>query len=353
MTLITYLLRRFIPLFVATLGFFSFVLVLVDLLMNLWQYILHGVSVSQILSISAYYIPKAISFSAPIAILFTASFVLSSLYANNELTAIFSSGVSLFSFTLPILIFSFIASIGFFFFEDRVVVPTLQAKVEAHRNALNEVQSFDNNRLVILTDAGKTVYRADEYNDTQQTLYNVDIFLRDDSKVLEKVVRADSARWDGEKWVFNGAKTYTSTPEGFIYTTGSDYISTEIPDTFRNVYVSVEEVSVKEARDYINRLKRIGLPYAEESSLYHEKFSYSFAIFISVFLSIGLSGKSKKNVLLVSLALSVSAAVLFYVFQLVTMLMAKFSYIPPITGAWLPVIVFIGISIGLLRFART
>ncbi len=76
-------------------------------------------------------------------------------------------------------------------------------------------------------------------------------------------------------------------------------------------------------------------------------------MFITVFLSIGLSGKSKKNVLLVSLALCVSAAVLYYVFQMVTMLMAKFGYLTPLAGAWLPVIVFIGISIVLLRFART
>ena len=76
-------------------------------------------------------------------------------------------------------------------------------------------------------------------------------------------------------------------------------------------------------------------------------------MFIVVFLSIGLSGKSRKNVLLISLSLSVSAAVLFYVLQMITMLLSKFGYISPFMGAWFPVFLFIVISIVLLHYART
>ena len=39
MKLVKYLFKRFIPIFFGALGFFSLVLVLVDLLMNLWKYI--------------------------------------------------------------------------------------------------------------------------------------------------------------------------------------------------------------------------------------------------------------------------------------------------------------------------
>ena len=72
-----------------------------------------------------------------------------------------------------------------------------------------------------------------------------------------------------------------------------------------------------------------------------------------MFLSIGLSGKTRKNVLLMSLVFSLSAAVAFYVMQMVTMLLAQFGYISPVVGAWFPVIVFIALSIVLLKFART
>ncbi len=353
MTLVIYLLKRFVPVFFGTLAFFSFAIVLVDLLMNLWRFILESVALRDIVYISLLYIPKAISFSMPLAILFSSAYVLSALYATNELSAVFSSGISLLQFTLPILIFSFVASFALFFFEDGVVVPNLQKKVEAQRIALNEGVSYDNNRIVVQAMSGLTVYRADSYNDVQKRLNNVDVYVRNSDKSLNKIIRADSALWNGESWDFSNAHSYINTGLTLEYVKGTDFISTENPDIFRNIVVSVEEVSITEAREYIEKLKRTGLPYSEELSQYHEKFSFPFVLFITVFLSIGLSGKSKKNVLLVSLALCVSAAVLFYVFQMVTMLMAKFGYLSPFAGAWVPVIVFIAISIVLLRFART
>jgi lipopolysaccharide export system permease protein len=54
-----------------------------------------------------------------------------------------------------------------------------------------------------------------------------------------------------------------------------------------------------------------------------------------------------------SLVFSLSAAVAFYVMQMVTMLLSQFGYISPVIGAWFPVIVFIALSIVLLKFART
>ncbi len=353
MTLVKYICKQFFPLFVGSLFFLSFTLTLVDLLMNLWQYLLENVSISQIVIISFYYTPKAVSFSAPLAILFSTAYTLSSLYSRNELTAVFSSGIPLIKFTLPILIFSFIASIGSFYFEDYIVVPTYRQKVELQKIALNEKPSFDNNRLVVLSDGGNIVYRCDSYNDTDKQLVNIDIFIRNNDKELVKIVKADYAQWDEDHWNFSNPRTYININGEFKFTKGTDFESTEPPATFKNIVISIDEVNVKDGKAYIEKLKRTGLPHAEESAQYHKKFAFPFVIFVTVFLSIGLSGKSKKNVLLVSLALCISAAVLFYVFQMVTVLMAKFGYLSPFAGAWMPVIVFVALSIVLLRFART
>jgi lipopolysaccharide export system permease protein len=87
--------------------------------------------------------------------------------------------------------------------------------------------------------------------------------------------------------------------------------------------------------------------------VYYKKFAFPFIVFIVAFLSVGLSGRTRKNVLVSSLIFSVSAAVLFYITQMVTMLMAKFGALPPFHGAWIPVIVFTGLSVFFVRSART
>jgi lipopolysaccharide export system permease protein len=57
--------------------------------------------------------------------------------------------------------------------------------------------------------------------------------------------------------------------------------------------------------------------------------------------------------MLMSLLLSLSVAVMYYVTQMVAMLFAKWEYISPFTGAWFPVLLFIAASSVILRYART
>lgn len=356
MRFVIYLYRRFLPVFLGSIFFFALVLVLVDLLMNLWSFISQEVAPRDILRVIVLYIPKTLSFSLPLSILFAVSYTLSDLYAKNELTAVFASGVSLFHFTLPLLLLSLALSFGLFFFEDRVVVPTYAKKNQLQDSLLNKTQSLNNDRIVIITKQGQIVYKADYYNDSQQRLVGLFVIFRDENKVLQKILRCNSASWKETYWDCLDAIEYVVEGDYMnSYPASQDtmHLLTEPPETFRNNTVDVETVSVAEAKSYIARLRRAGLPVAEATSQYYKKFSFPLIVFIVVFLSIGLSGKTRKNVLLISLVLCIMAAVLFYVSQMVTMLLAQFGYISPFVGAWFPVILFIILSIVLLKFART
>ena len=340
MNLALYLYKKFLPVFLTSVFFFCLVLILVDILMNIWNYTSQGVPLSKILEVEALYIPKALSFSLPLSLLFAVTYVLSDLYAKNELTAIFASGVSLFAFTLPLIIFSIVLTVSFFVFEDRVVVSTYSKKVELEHILLNQDTSLNNSQIVILTDGGKVVYKATYYDDAS----------------LKNIIVSEKAVWNGSYWECDKAFEYTYEKGNLSLTplsTDSEKLLTEPPDSFQNNEISVETVSTTEAKAYIARLQRSGLPTSGPLAEYYKKFSFPFIILIVVLLSVGLSGKTKKNVLLISLVLSICAAVLFYVVQMVTMLLAQFGYIPPVIGAWFPVIMFVFLSIILLKYAKT
>ena len=355
MTLRSYLFRKISLIFIGSLFFFAFLLQIVDLLMNMWQYISEEVPFLTIGKLWLLYLPKAVSFSIPLSILFAVSYTLSDLYAHNELTVIFASGISLLKFVMPLLLFSFILSLAFFYFEDTVVVPSYGEKVSLQKKVLNQTTSYNNDNLVILSDSGKIVYKADYYDDIQKRLFNLFVFIRNEDMTLNKVIKSDSAMWNEslQQWVFSKPVTYTNIDETLVMNTGTDYICRELPDTFKNIRISVEEVNVTEAKKYIEKLRRTGMPTAEAENQYYKKFAFPFVLFIVVFLSAGLSGKSRKNVLLMSLVSCVCVAVLFYVTQMITMLLARFGYISPLWGAWFPVFLFIVLSIIILRYART
>ena len=358
MRLVRYLFKRFIPVFLGSLGFFSLVLILVDLLMNLWKYIQNEAPAMQVAYLMLLYFPKTIWYSVPLGVLFAVSYTLSDLYASNELTAAFAGGVSLVRFTAPLLIMSFFMSGALFFFDDLLVVPTYAKKQELQNRLLDQEKSLDNESVVVISDNSLIIYKADEYLDDSRTLRNLSLVYRNEDHSIDAIIRADYAEWDADAslWMLQNPVQYEYQDGTLVYgSVSAERLNrlNEPSETFRSSNVSVEEISSADAKIYIDHLKRVGLPFNEELSIYYKKFSFPFIVFIVVFLSIGLSGKSRKNVLLISLSLSISAAVLFYVMQMVTMLLAKFGYITAFAGAWSPVIFFVLLSAILLRYART
>ncbi|MBQ5471378.1 MAG: LptF/LptG family permease [Treponema sp.] len=359
MKLVKYLFKRFIPIFIGSIGFFSLVLILVDLMMNLWKFIQNESAVKDVLRLMLLYFPKTLSYSIPLGVLFAVSYSLSDLYANNELTAVFACGVSLFKFTLPLLIFSIALSFGLLIFDDLVIVPTYKQKQELQQKLLGEHKSENSENIVVISDSSRIIYKAKLYESNQKRLYDLYLVYRTDDKKLDSVIHADSAFWNQEeqKWHLSGVIQYLYNDGEIAIVDNPDSSYTdrlnEPAETFKNNTINVESVNIKEAKAYINHLRRVGLPFQEELSVYYKKFAFPFIIFVVVFMSIGLSGKSRKNVLLISLSLSVASAVLFYVMQMVTMILAKFGYITPFMGAWFPVFIFVIASIVLMRYART
>ncbi|MBP5251525.1 MAG: LptF/LptG family permease [Treponema sp.] len=357
MKLVIYMLKKFFAIFLGALVFFVLVLCLTELLMNLWNYISKQVPIKTVFTIMFYYVPKTVWFAVPIAMLFATAYMLSDFYAKNELLAIFASGVSLFKFASPLLLVGLVFSGLLFAWEDNVVVDTY-AKFNEMKNAAFEKEiSLNQDNIVIMSDEGNTVYKADYYDDAIQRLFTVMILVRDEEKNFDRLIVADSASWIEDHWELSNPTEYRK-EDGEIKIVTFDRIFangrfTEPPETFRNNTVSVEEVNSTKAREYIAHLEKAGLPVSAEKSEYYKKFAFPFVVLIVVFLAVGLSGKTRKNVLIISLALSITAVVLFYVTQMITMLMAKFGAIPPIMGSWFPVVLFIFISIVLLKYAKT
>jgi lipopolysaccharide export system permease protein len=103
----------------------------------------------------------------------------------------------------------------------------------------------------------------------------------------------------------------------------------------------------------VEDLKAAGLPYIEAQADFFHRFSFFSCSLIVLILSISMGGIFRKSIMLLSLLGSLSAAVVFYVIEMITMMMARLGYIPTIVGAWFPVVVFIILGLLLLKGAKT
>ena len=358
MKLVIYLFRKVIPLFFGAMFFFALVLNLVDLFMNIATYLQNNCSAKDILLVMAYYVPKTIWYAVPVAILFSTSYALSEMYAANEIQALLASGVSLFRFTVPLLVVSLIMAYGLFVFENKFVVQTYEKKTTMQDALLKKSKNENNTNVIVLSENGRIIYSASRYIENQKKLRTCYFVFRGEERELLAIIYSKQALWNSEKevWEPEDPVQYEPIDDTLkIMPVNQKYLDslTESYEIFRKTNVDVQSVSAEEAKVYITHLKKAGLPYNEELSEYYKKFAFPFIVFIVVFLSIGLTGKTRKNVLLISLASCIGASVLFYVTMMVTMVLAKHGYISAFSGAWSPVIFFTLVSIVLLRYART
>jgi lipopolysaccharide export system permease protein len=287
-------------------------------------------------------------------LLFAAAYTLGDLYARNELTSIFSSGIPFWRFSLPLVVVGLLASVCAFFFEDVVVIPTFRTKNDLARLYLHQQRTENNSDIVIKARNGEVIYSVDYYDTRSDTLNGLSIVEQTSSGAFVSLIRAPQARWNGEYWELSNALMYRW-ENGLLRTQSVEGLDMyrEHPDTFRRNAVAVEDLQVREAGLLVRDLQSAGLPFIGAQAEFYHRYSFCTVSLVVMILSISMGGRFRKNILLMSLLTSLGAAVLFYVSEMITMMMAKLGYIPPIVGAWFPVAMFIIAGALLLRNSKT
>jgi lipopolysaccharide export system permease protein len=350
-----YLVKQFFPIFLVAMTMFVLLLALIDLFANLWRYLNFEVSFREILRVSWLYLPKCLSYALPLSLLFASAYTLGDLYARNELTSIFSSGIPFWRFSLPLVFIGLLVSIFSFFFDDILVIPTLKMKNDLSRVLLHQQKPEENNsNIVIKSRGGHLIYSVDFYDYQASILNGLSIIEEDEEGNFVSLVRSSQAHWSGDHWVLSRPLIYRWV-DGILRSEPLDPTDEyrEAPETFRRSSVSAEDLPAREARLLVQDLQAAGLPFTVAQAEYYHRFSFASASLVVMILSISMGGRFRKNILLMSLLSSLSAAVVFYVMEMISMMMAKLGYIPTLAGAWFPVIVFIVLGIVLLQSAKT
>jgi lipopolysaccharide export system permease protein len=331
-----------------------------DLFSNLVRFLNLGVPFLQIGAVQLLFIPRALSFALPISLLFAAAYSLGSFYSNNELIAVFSAGISVRRFTAPLLVVGILLSVGLFFFQEYLVIDSYRQKNELSRQLLNISRSYSNTNITVRTAGGDLIYSAEYYNDSTQELSRLLILERNKSGNFLERIDAARAHWSpsASHWIIEDGTRYTLVPESSeiiaeAFSVIEDDQYNLSPGWFRRSGESVDELRYDEAAQWVQALRASGQPYRRVLTDYYSRFSFSLTPFIVLLLSSGLGGRFRKNVLLMSLLVSLIASVVYYVTDMVMELLAGSGLVPPLVGAWAGVVLFTAIGIVLIRTART
>ena len=359
-TLYGMLFRGFFYWFAIIQGLFVVILVIFDLFGKLDTYMNNSVPMWQILFITVLYIPKAISMTIPVAVMFGATMTLGTFYQNNELVAIFTSQVSMTKFTMPLIIFNMLLSVGLILFDSFVVIPANRYRDEKYEQISDKRTSgkTDNENLTIRSSEDQSMFwSAQKFVSSKNMLEKVKIFKIDDDFKIKYRLDADKAVYTKNGWLFQiGIEREWDATGDLILNKKfqKKYVEyTEKPTVFRKAKYDIENMTILEARETVMRYKQINIEHNKELTNYYKKFSFPFTLFIVSLFALGVSTISKTNVLIISLFFSIGLAVIFYCLQMFLDILATTGRIPPIVGAWLPMILFTPVGIILIQRAKT
>jgi len=351
-------LRQLVVLFFSSLFMFVSLIEIIDLFSNLARYQNNAVGIKQILIVQLYYLPKAISFSLPIACLFSTVLAIGNFYASNELIVVFSSGISLFRFTFPLLLLGLLLSIGSFYFEEKIVIPTYRQKALLSEQLLQGGRNFNTYNVAVRRYGGQRIYYVDKYEDQEKYLRRIIVVDFNDKKdTVIRRIDAERAQWIDGQWQFSDVVIYTRNSKGlFDVSQLADFTEksfTAPPTVFQSSDRDIEEMPIKDAREWLAILQESGADYKKTLAIYYSRFSFAYTPFIVILISCSMGGRLRKNIVLMSLLFALLITVSYYIIRSIGVILAANGSISPATAAWFATIFFLLLGVILFALAPT
>ena len=338
---------------VVTLLLCTLMLVGIDLFTNLDNYLQNKVPWSRILTMSVLYVRESVLLSLGPALLFSTTYFLSMLQANNEMISLLNAGIPYRRIIIPCMLLAVVMSAGQFLFSETVAI-RCSLRREVLTNELFGQRSTYDNRNVTLSDLdGGFVIHASRYLSEERRILDVVLILRDAQGKIHGRVDASRGDWDAERrqWVFKDATVYMVDDAGkqveSFHAAQYDQVVVDLePELFRNLSADIKTMELHTAVRYLQRMKYLEpSQWAVYSTEFWERIFNCATPLILMLIACSLNYKFKKNVLLFSIITSLCVAVVYYVIQMLTLIMAKQGVIPPIAGMLIPLAVIFLLSL--------
>jgi LPS export ABC transporter permease LptG/LPS export ABC transporter permease LptF len=343
-----YLLREFGKISLLVLGSTVVLFVVVDYATVIAAEVAeHRVPLSVVTSYYRYFIIQILHWALPITVLIGTLVTFGILSRNNEVTAIKSSGVSLYRVALPIVMIAAIISGVSYLMLDFVLpyanerVARLKERIEGKETAT----SFTIDQRQWIFGKGRYLFNFLTYDRANKVLSQVQVFEFDPVDFdLTRRIYADEARWDGVGWVFvngwirsfdeSGESSYTPIlqPVRLHYPERPEYFALEARRP--------EQMTYAQLRRHIDDLEASGYSSGELRVELYEKTSWPAISLVMALIALPFSFKIGKRGALYGIGIALFLAFVYWTFFGIFTKFGEVGNLPAILSAWSANILF-------------
>lgn len=302
-----------------------------------------------------FFTPQIFYYILPLAILTSLIVTISLFYRRGEITGIKAGGISLFRFSLPLLVFSLLVSIFSFGLQEKVL-PVSNRKAEEIKSYIKGRKSMTHYRVTrrwIYTD-GK-IFHYLHFDDKSNTFYDLTYIITGKGFSLKKIVHARKALWRRGKWILKGVwfRDFEKTRGEFQQADILNFDIGESPSFFVREFKPPDEMNISELKRYIEEMERDGFDTRKLRVELETKVAFPLAAFIMAFLAIPLGLIFGSRGATIGIGISLSLAGVYWTLLGVFKSLGGAFILPPLLAAWSPNIIFFLVGLLLFTFIKT
>jgi LPS export ABC transporter permease LptG/LPS export ABC transporter permease LptF len=295
----------------------------------------------------SFFLFQVINWTLPISVLVSTLVTFGMLSKNNEITAFKSNGVSLYRVAIPIVGVAVIIAMLSYLLVDFVLPYSNQKYEELHNRIKGKkhVTSASNQQKQWYLGRGHYILNFLSYDRSTQELSQVQVFEFDPSEFkLVRRVYAQTARYDGARWVFqNGWIRSFSDDNSSSYTPILRPIALqygEKPDDFATDVKSPDQMTYAQLRRYIRTIRQSGYAAEELSVKLYEKTSWPFISVVMALIALPFAFRIGKRGALYGVGLALLLGIVYWMVFAIFTKFGEVGNLPPMLAAWSANILF-------------
>ena len=349
MTLIDrYIIRQFVVTAIFALAAVIIIFIVIDAMEKMDNFIDRSAGWRIILQYYIFFIPEIIKLTIPVAMLLASLFVTARMSTQYELSAMKSSGISLYRLLLPYLMVALFVSFASVYFNGWVVPLANQQKFTIERVYLQKGIVTGSGANIYIQDSRTRILSVGFYDDVRKLASRVSIqdFNAEDRTKLVERVDAVSMTWDdsagvwmlhdGTRRWFEGTRerleTFVVQPAGRLNFN---------PEDLRKKQEKPDEMDYYTLKEFIQNQERAGQDTSRWRVDFYSKVSFPFASVIVVLFGVPFSSVRRRGGVGIQLGISLLVSFAYLIFMKVSQVFGYNGDIPPLLTAWTANIIFL------------
>lgn len=349
----SYLLKKMLGTVVFAITLLMTIVVVFDVSENIQRFMSHNIPAKEV--ITGYYlnfIPYFINLFIPLFTFISVIWFTSKLSSRNEIISIFDNGISFNRMLVPYIVGAVLIMLLSLVLAN-FIVPTTNGKLNDFKYQYFGRRNVATIYLHIKNSKNSYVF-VERWDKMEETGYNF-TYEEYDNNAIRLKISAQTIDYSEEKqmWQLHRFTRRVITPDDEEIITRGDEFDTTLNILPRNFYQDAfvsETMSYKELRQFIKEERLRGSSLLANYQIeQHKRLANPLGILIMTLLGVSVSCRKSTRGVGVHVFIGMGLAFSFIFLQQVSTVFSVSGGLPPVLGTWFPNIIFLIITIVMLR----